>query len=173
MIPTPGTPVPPPTPVPKRKLSPWFIAAGIWTVVLVVILAAFPQTLWDRVKTFIAVNYFNSDFIIATNQPIVDGNITMQEVKISKPGILIALFPNDYGSLNSTHTTATDPLPLGDIQNIKIKIINDTNQEANIKMDSTKAIYVGLYYGSVDQQTIAKDFFGTPILAKITILRPQ
>ena len=190
IIPTTGVPVSPNKDVAtdgaKRAsrashILPWIYSFVVWGIVVLLVFMLLSNDTWFAWRQFIARYILRSEHITLTNNIFDRNQYIVGHVTLRKPGYLILYFADQYDTGMRNPVGYTNLLLPGDYTNVQIKI-NDgrLKEEDPTQYGFGASLYIALFHDNGDglfnaleldkpRDALAKDAFGQPIFAKLTL----
>ena len=160
---------------------PWIVSFVVWGLGVFMIFMLMPNDTWFAWRQFVARYVFQSDHITLSNNIFDRNQYIVGHTKLQKPGYLVLYFADQYDTGMRNPVGFTNLLLPGDYTNVQIKI-NDGRLEGEdpSQFSFGASLYIALFYDNGDKilnimepdrpkDVLAKDPFGQPIFAKLTL----
>ncbi len=160
---------------------PWVFSFFVWTVAVFLIFMLLPNDTWFAWRQFIARHILRSEHITLTNNIFDRNQYIVGHVTLQKPGYLVLYFADQYDTGMRNPVGYTNLLLPGDYTNVQIKVSDGRLEfEDASQYGFGASLYIALFHDEGDKRfntmdtdkpkdTLAKDAFGQPIFAKLTL----
>ena len=162
-------------------MVPWIVSFMFWGVGVLLFFIVLSNDVWFAWRQFVARYVLQSEHITLTNHIFDRNQYIVGHVKLNKPGYLVLYFADQYDTGMRNPVGFTNLLFPGDYTNVQIKV-NDGRLEGEdpSQYGFGASLYVALFHDDGDKllntmepdkpkDTLAKDAFGQPIFAKLTL----